>query len=131
MVANGDSDRFEEIEGDEDEDIEGDTDKDSGIVSGVAENAFTGKPWHAPEGSNPEPTGEPVVSQQTEPAAVEMVIVRNLRKYDVHLLLEDENGKQSQVRLPRGEKFGPIARSRLTPQVAHLQTNEHVRIESQ
>jgi len=115
MLTEGDSDRYEAVED------EGDGEENETGYRTASETTAT----------QPETPGEPEVSEPTEPTVDEMVVVRNLTRMDVHILVKGDDGNETQVRLIRRSTYGPIARSRLTPQVESLQTNKHVRIESQ
>jgi len=118
MLTSGDSDRYETVGSDEDSEDE----EETGVSYAPQFAAVT----------PPETPGEPEVSETTEqPAAEEMVKVHNLTRLDVQILVRTSDGNETQVRLARRSSYGPIARSRLTPQVESLQTNNHVRIESQ
>lgn len=123
MLTDGDSDRFEAVD---DEDAE-----DGKETEETPQQ--TGYGFELPVvDTPPEIPGEQEVSEPTdETAVVDMVVVINLTRDDVQLLVADDNGVETQVRLTRRSTYGPIARSRLTPQVNSLQTNKHVRIESQ
>lgn len=119
MLTNGDSDRFEPVEDDGKETNE--------------ETSHIGYSYVPPAAdTQPEILGEEKVSEPAEETVVEeMVKIVNITRLDVQILILDEKGVEMQARLLRRSSYGPIARSRLTPQVESLQTNKHVRIESQ
>ena len=118
MVDHGDSDRFEPVEPEPDEEPETPSEKPSGI-------GYFNPPVE--DDPNPEPPGEPDVTQEAE-TKTEMVTLKNMMKQDLNILIINESGVQEQIRMDRLSTFGPIERSRLTPQIDHLQTNGRLRI---
>ena len=133
MNVNGGSNRYEEIP--DDESLDSDP-TESGFETDISDQV-PDAPSETPNPELPGPDvllrqeGEVAVTHETpKPETEEMVTIRNLTKGDVPVLICDLDGKSDeQVTIKRLSVFGPIERSRLSPQVFQLETNRHVRIE--
>lgn len=75
------------------------------------------------------PAPKPYSSGQTT-STEERVRVTSLMRTPCPIIVLDENGKQFQQLLQRNETFGPVPRSRLTPQVEQLHKLKRVKIEA-
>lgn len=119
MVDHGDSDRHDAVEPEPAEEPE--TAKET--------SGFGYPTFEVEESPKPEPPGEPDVTQPPEETtATKMVTLKNMMKQDLNILVINEKGVQEQIRMDRLSTFGPIERSRLTPQIDHLQINGRLRI---